>query len=553
MKLLLLSLSTLFIGSVWGQFYPVPDLVLDGEHKLEAGRRNTYLGKKVESFSMSKFVTVSEFKVYLEAVKKDSGMTYYESQLPKSGQMKPELVKAILEDEQLQDEPMPGVSWQTARNYCVWLTALAKKDNINYYFELPQLGELLGFEQTYRNTPVISKNKLSSWTYTSYDESVYEFAHDLSPEYTYEARPNDPPAMKRKVVYGSSYHMNFSPSTSYGWANYEYQDSSSRYVGFRVTRKLGSEAPAELIRRRGPKRELIKMTITGETLEESDQVSYGISDNHFYGVYAEKYENGKLKVLGEFYNGQRVGVWSIWKEGGELALQRNYWGNGSVTFQYPYSTNIYEDLYEKYPAYTLERDKDNIYKYGFLEERAVAYSKRLWRVLDKENEKKLFRQVDFKAFVESLINTDVVWYEYGESGEFKTVIKDKELEKLKKEAAEWDYNRIQIKEDFYFSKDHLTGNARQIGLNFYKNEKDETPAYSLYYPQIRPYLAKFKLNLSTVNDVQHADDYFFFNEFRGKIVKEARVLDRGENLFEDLKIELSKLRAEHDLWLDYGR
>lgn len=73
---------------------------------------------------------------------------------------------------------------------------------------------------------------VSEWTETAFDESVYEFSHDLSPEYRYYAMDWDPPSMKRKVVRGGSWKdVGFYLQTSA--RTYEYQDTAKSYLGFR--------------------------------------------------------------------------------------------------------------------------------------------------------------------------------------------------------------------------------------------------------------------------------------------------------------------------------
>lgn len=83
---------------------------------------------------------------------------------------------------------------------------------------------------------------VSEWCANAYDESAYNFMHDLNPDYKYNARPDDPPSMKRKVVRGGSwkdiaYFLQVSTRT------YEYQDTSKSFIGFRCVRSyLGSNA-----------------------------------------------------------------------------------------------------------------------------------------------------------------------------------------------------------------------------------------------------------------------------------------------------------------------
>jgi len=76
---------------------------------------------------------------------------------------------------------------------------------------------------------------VAEWTISAYDESSYSFTHDLNPNYEYNALPDDPPVMKRKVIRGGSWkdvsYFNQTSSRSY-----EYQDSAKSYIGFRCVR-----------------------------------------------------------------------------------------------------------------------------------------------------------------------------------------------------------------------------------------------------------------------------------------------------------------------------
>ncbi len=73
---------------------------------------------------------------------------------------------------------------------------------------------------------------VAEWTNTAYDESVYEFSHDLNPEYSYLAKANDPPALKRKVIRGGSWKdVGFYMQN--GSRTYEYRDTAKSYIGFR--------------------------------------------------------------------------------------------------------------------------------------------------------------------------------------------------------------------------------------------------------------------------------------------------------------------------------
>ncbi len=73
---------------------------------------------------------------------------------------------------------------------------------------------------------------VAEWTSTAFDESVYDFAHDMNPEYTYDALADDPPALKRKVIRGGSW-KDIGYYIQNGTRTYEYQDTSKSYIGFR--------------------------------------------------------------------------------------------------------------------------------------------------------------------------------------------------------------------------------------------------------------------------------------------------------------------------------
>ena len=76
---------------------------------------------------------------------------------------------------------------------------------------------------------------VAEWTSGAYDESAYVFTHDMNPNYQYNARADESPVMKRKVIRGGSwkdiaYYLQVSTRA------YEYQDSAKSFIGFRNVR-----------------------------------------------------------------------------------------------------------------------------------------------------------------------------------------------------------------------------------------------------------------------------------------------------------------------------
>ena len=73
---------------------------------------------------------------------------------------------------------------------------------------------------------------VAEWTSNAYDESAYNFTHDLNADYAYEAKESDPVSLKRKVIRGGSWKdVGYYLQT--GTRSYEYQDTAKCYVGFR--------------------------------------------------------------------------------------------------------------------------------------------------------------------------------------------------------------------------------------------------------------------------------------------------------------------------------
>ena len=73
---------------------------------------------------------------------------------------------------------------------------------------------------------------VAEWTSNAFDESAFDFAHDLNMDYQYDAKDDDPPVLKRKVVRGGSW-KDIGYYLQTGTRTYEYQDTAKSYIGFR--------------------------------------------------------------------------------------------------------------------------------------------------------------------------------------------------------------------------------------------------------------------------------------------------------------------------------
>lgn len=76
---------------------------------------------------------------------------------------------------------------------------------------------------------------VAEWTRDAYFESAYDVASDFNPDVEYNARPDDPPVMKRKVIRGGSW-KDIAYFIQNATRSFEYQDSTKSYIGFRCVR-----------------------------------------------------------------------------------------------------------------------------------------------------------------------------------------------------------------------------------------------------------------------------------------------------------------------------
>ncbi len=184
------------------------------------------------------------------------------------------------------DYPVVGVNWKQARAFCVWRTQLLNSylaDNGSAFvqdFRLPTeseweyaargglenspypwggpyirnsrgcfLGNFKPMRGNYMDDGGVYTVKatsywpndyglycmagnVSEWTSNAFDESAYSFTHDISTDYTYEAKDSDAPALKRKSIRGGSWKdVGYYLQT--GARTFEYQDTAKCYVGFR--------------------------------------------------------------------------------------------------------------------------------------------------------------------------------------------------------------------------------------------------------------------------------------------------------------------------------
>ena len=250
------------------------------EQSYKGGSVNDLNGKNVPIEGRSSFIMSDGVNVYPDTLVWIRDFTYA---------FNDPLTNKYFSHPGFDDYPVVGVTWKQAKAFCMWRTnfknsALAGKGDFGVQdyrlpseaeWELAARGGLSNSMYPWGGYYTRSKNgcfmanfkpmrgnysddggkttvkvatydpngyglydmagNVAEWTITSYDESSYEFMHDLNPNFEQNALPNDPPAMKRKVVRGGSW-KDIAYFIQVGTRTFEYQDTAKSYLGFRCVR-----------------------------------------------------------------------------------------------------------------------------------------------------------------------------------------------------------------------------------------------------------------------------------------------------------------------------
>lgn len=258
-----------------------------------------------------------------------------------------------------------------------------------------------------------------------------------------------------------------------------------------------------------------------------------------------------------------------------------------VTFSSYAQGDIIDGAYEK----ILTKEKEVI-PYDDIREADVFWSKRVWRTVDTREKLNLMFRYPQQPLIE-IIHT------HASSGElpvydntavnpdqFKEIL---DVDKVNSIGASsdtvWQINPItledeqvvinneltwdkivkfKIKEDWFFDEETSTFQVRIIGLapvmesyDANGNYRGDETMYWIYYPDLRPFLAKYEA-FNPGNDAVRLswEDIMEARLFSSFIYKESNVYDRViqeyatglDALFESDRIKQKLFEFEHDLW-----
>jgi gliding motility associated protien GldN len=240
---------------------------------------------------------------------------------------------------------------------------------------------------------------------------------------------------------------------------------------------------------------------------------------------------------------------------------------------------------------TTTKEKDVI-PYDYIREADVFWAKRIWRMIDVREKMNLPFKYPQQPLIEILHtaakNGELTVYDPSvvDADQFKQVMSVEDVKKLgtrvdtvmqinpitleeeqviQKNDLTWDkIVKYRVKEDWFFDEETSTMICRIIGIatimedfDASGNYRGDMTMYWLYYPDLRPILAKYEV-FNTKNDAVRMswEDLFEARLFESYIYKESNVHDRNiqeyatgvDALLESDRVKGDLFVFEHDLW-----
>ncbi len=206
--------------------------------------KEIYFGKesktktKYHEFEISDLITVGEYKVFLEAMYKDSGESVYNKYVPQPTLNEKTIIDAFWSNMNFDKEPAIGITWESAQAYCKWSEKL-QQPATNYSYRLPNVYEWIIFANQNQELSIKNFGLYSEWTVNAMDESLNELDVNRNPIpiFKYEHSTDDPKVLKRKIVLGDNFMEKYQfPIDAAVRSNYG--DEGYRTIGFRMVRTM---------------------------------------------------------------------------------------------------------------------------------------------------------------------------------------------------------------------------------------------------------------------------------------------------------------------------
>lgn len=223
-----------------GSFYHIPEQSLD---LLKYSDYEMLYIDTVPEIEISQFITLGEYKMFLEDVKRDSSESYYLKMLPDSSiTFCDDSYSSYLLESKFEKFPVVGISWEDALAYCEWRAKTEQKSGqMSYYYRLPLTSEWISAFSYFEDTKIendLSKT-YSDLLYSSMGGSVSDakmyfdyvrFSFDIA----HAHKNNIGETEKRKRIIGDNYK--FKPKIKLNHYYCQLYDKGASYVAFRIVR-----------------------------------------------------------------------------------------------------------------------------------------------------------------------------------------------------------------------------------------------------------------------------------------------------------------------------
>lgn len=299
-------------------------------------------------------------------------------------------------------------------------------------------------------------------------------------------------------------------------------------------------------------------SVKQSVLTDDGNSIYVTSQGRMDGKYVSYYKNGKKKAEGLFENNYRTGKWTLWDSTGNILVQRDYSSPFNFTSLFPQITqNEAKDSFNQ-SKYILEYNEEGFIENFMIKERDVAWSKRIWRLVKPEENPVLFENSKLFSFLNMHIHFGNITAYAGNDDEFRNKLIASEIDISSAKVI-----GFKIKEDAFFDNKRSVSETRIIGISpvvINKQSGDTSDLYWIYFPEIRKYLAKEKIEQKGIPaKIKTYDDLFFYRYFHGQILTEksssccskatTELKTDAEKEEESKRIEIDMIETEHDLWI----
>lgn len=281
-------------------------------------------------------------------------------------------------------------------------------------------------------------------------------------------------------------------------------------------------------------------------------IKYTKEEGRITGPYTSFYKNGNKKAEGQFVNSLRTGKWILWDSLGNKRMERYY--EHPLVFK-----QLHPPIPQEGPIPLLAKPIYKIVynKFGYIEyypavERAVLFSKRIWRDVEKKDNPILFND----KIKQILINHQGDFFR-----NYREKLTEEAVDSIKSYLVNYELVSFKVKEDWLFDMDRMTMECRIITISpVVKIDNEAKALFWVNYSELRAAFAQIQLPKKVYPDhVKTLEDYFFYRFYKSTIYKESNPFDKyikdykeGKEIEKEAeRIELKLIEAEHNIWLEF--